>query len=31
MNALDKFKVRAEDAQALLGLLGPMKGGIVEK
>jgi hemoglobin len=29
--ALDKFKVKPGDKQALLGVLGPMKKDIVEK
>ena len=28
---LDKFHVKAQDKNALLGVLGPMKGDIVEK
>ncbi|MBV9507999.1 MAG: group 1 truncated hemoglobin [Acidobacteriia bacterium] len=31
VGALDKFHVKEADKQALLGVLGPMKGDIVEK
>ncbi len=31
VGALDKFKVAPEDKNTLLGVLGPMKGDIVEK
>lgn len=31
VGALDKFKVKEADKNALLGVLGPMKGDIVEK
>jgi hemoglobin len=31
VGALDKFKVKEADKKALLGVLGPMKGDIVEK
>ena len=31
VGALDKFKVKDADKNALLGVLGPMKGDIVEK
>jgi len=31
VSALDKFKVAEQDKKTLLGVLGPMKGNIVEK
>jgi len=31
VGALDKFKVKEADKNSLLGVLGPMKGDIVEK
>ena len=31
VGALDKFKVKEADKNALLGVLGPMKSDIVEK